>query len=66
MTQQSFCLWALLLIPPSAYSQVTLTGAIEFATSSNGTASTCLVWNTLGGDTWGNLWLARAAALTLV
>ena len=41
----------------AAYSQATLTGAIQFATDSTGVFTTD-VWNALGGDTNWDLWLA--------
>jgi hypothetical protein len=50
-------LLAFLMLPLSAYSQITLTGAIQFSTNSSG-ASGVDVWNTLGGDNWFDLWLA--------
>ena len=50
---------AFLLIPLGAYSQVTLTGAIQFSTKSTGAAYGGLLWNTLGGDSYYDLWLAE-------
>src|ERR1039458_1875558 len=50
---------ALLMVPLSAYPQTTLTGAIQFSTNSNGAASGGLLWNTLGGDSYYDLWLAQ-------
>ena len=55
---------ALLTLPFSAYSQVTLTGAMWFASTSSGATSVAQAYadgasNTLGGDQWWNLWLAR-------
>jgi hypothetical protein len=55
----------LLLLPLSAYPQTTLTGAIQFSTSSTGAASGGLLWNTLGGDTYYDLWLAGSPDATL-
>jgi hypothetical protein len=52
-------LCALLLIPIVAYPQVTLTGAIQFSTNSTGAAYGGLLWNTLGGDSYYDLWLAE-------
>ena len=54
---------ALLTLPFSAYSQVTLTGAMWFASTSSGATSVAQAYadgasNTLGGDQWWNLWLA--------
>ena len=56
---------ALLLIPLSAYPQTTLTGAIQFSTNSSGAASGGLLWNTLGGDSYYDLWLAQNPDATL-
>jgi hypothetical protein len=55
----------LLLLAPPAYPQTTLTGAIQFSTSSTGAASGGLLWNTLGGDTYYDLWLAGSPDATL-
>ena len=52
------CLMALLFVCP-AFSEVTLTGAVQFSTDSHGAISGGQVWNTLGGDEYYNLWLAR-------
>jgi hypothetical protein len=51
-------LTAFLLLPPLAFPQTTLTGAIQFSTNSSGAASGGQVWNTLGGDSYYDLWLA--------
>lgn len=56
---------ALLLVPLSAYPQTTLTGAIQFSANSTGGAFGGLLWNTLGGDSYYNLWLAQNADSTL-
>ena len=57
--------WAVFLIAPlSAYPQTMLTGAIQFSTNSTGAASGGLLWNTLGGDTYYDLWLAQNANAT--
>jgi hypothetical protein len=48
----------LLIVPLSAYSQVTLTGAIQFATSPTGASVENQAWNTQGGDGAWDLWLA--------
>ena len=56
---RSVTLAAFLLVPLSAYPQTTLTGAIQFSTNSNGAASGGLLWNTLGGDSYYDLWLAQ-------
>jgi hypothetical protein len=50
--------FAILLSGTAGYSQATLTGAIQFSASSSGSASGGLLWNTLGGDSYYNLWLA--------
>jgi hypothetical protein len=47
----------LVLLPLSAYPQ-TLTGAIQFSTNSTGAFSGGQIWNTLGGDSSSDLWLA--------
>src|ERR1700733_9237142 len=47
----------LLIVSLSAYSQVMLTGAIQFSTSPVG-SSGGYYWNTLGGDHPWDLWLA--------
>jgi len=52
---------ALLLAPLPAYPQTTLTGAMQFSTNSTGGASGGQVWNTLGGDSYFDLWLALSA-----
>jgi len=67
---QPFKFWAalalLILTAITAYSQTTtLTGAIQFSTDANGTAYGGLLWNTLGGDTYYNLWLAQNPDATL-
>ena len=49
---------AFLMVPLSAYPQTTLTGAIQFSANSSGAASGGQVWNTLGGDSYYDLWLA--------
>lgn len=50
---------AFLMVPLSANSQTTLTGAVQFSTNSSGVGSSSdWVWNTLGGDSYYNLWLA--------
>ncbi len=49
---------AFLLMPLAAYSQVTLTGAIQFSTNSSGAFSGNQSWNTYGGDPCWDLWLA--------
>jgi hypothetical protein len=51
-------LFAFLFCVP-AYSQTTLTGAVQFSTNSSGTASGGQVWNTLSGDGYWDLWLAQ-------
>ena len=48
-----------LLVPFTAYSQVTLTGAIQFSANSTGASYGGLLWNTLGGDSYYDLWLAE-------
>jgi len=60
---RSVALAAILLIPLSAYSQTTLTGAMWMATDSSGATSVSQAYadganNTLGGDQWFDLWLA--------
>ena len=52
-------LLAITLFPLSAYSQTTLTGAIQFSTNSTGAIYGGQLWNTLGGDSPWDLWLAR-------
>ena len=48
-----------MLIPLSAHSQTTLTGAIQFSTNSTGAGTpSSQQWNTLGGDNLYDLWLA--------
>jgi len=42
----------------TAYSQTTLTGAIQFSTNSSGASSLGQIWNTLPGDSRYDLWLA--------
>ena len=65
MRQTLKLLWRTLVLStlgclPAAYSQtVTLTGAIEFSTNGGGTAYGGLLWNTLGGDSYYDLWLAQ-------
>jgi hypothetical protein len=54
-----------LLLALPAYPQTTLTGAIQFSTSSTGAASGGLLWNTLGGDSYYDLWLAGNPDATL-
>jgi hypothetical protein len=49
---------AILLVPLPAYPQTTLTGAIQFSTNSTGAFSGGQIWNTLGGDSYYDLWLA--------
>ncbi|MGA3044277.1 MAG: hypothetical protein ABSF54_26170 [Bryobacteraceae bacterium] len=56
---------AIVLIPLSAYPQTTLTGAIQFSTNSSGAFSGADYWNTLGGDSAWDLWLALNADATL-
>lgn len=56
-------LFALLVVPFSAYPQTTLTGAMWFASTSNGSTSVAQAYadgasNTVGGDQWYDLWLA--------
>jgi hypothetical protein len=47
------------LVPLPAYPQTTLTGAIQFSTNSSGaTTTSSQIWNTLGGDSVWDLWLA--------
>jgi len=58
VTTIGLCLMALLIVCP-AFSEVTLTGAVQFSTDSHGAVSGGQVWNTLGGDEYYNLWLAR-------
>lgn len=48
---------SLLIIPVSAFSTTTLTGAVQFATDPNGNGNNCLIWNTYP-DNYGDLWLA--------
>ena len=55
----SLALLLLLMVPLSAYPQTTLTGAIQFSTNSIGAFYDGQIWNTLGGDYWWDLWLAR-------
>jgi len=55
---RSLVLSAFLLVPLTAYSQVTLTGAIQFGTTSTGAFDGSDIWNTLGGDGAWDLWLA--------
>jgi hypothetical protein len=60
---RSVALAAALLIPVSAYSQTTLTGAMWMATTPSGATSVAQAYadgamNTLGGDQWWDLWLA--------
>jgi hypothetical protein len=54
-----FVLFMFLLVPFSAYPQVMLTGAIQFSTNSTGATYGGLLWNTLGGDSYYDLWLAQ-------
>lgn len=56
---------AFLLAPLSAYSQTALTGAIQFSTNSSGGAFGGLLWNTFGGDSYYDLWLAQNPDATL-
>ncbi len=60
-TLRPLCLFVSVFLMASlaAYSQTTLTGAIEFSTNSSGGASGALLWNTLGGDSYYDLWLAQ-------
>jgi hypothetical protein len=52
-------LWVFLIVPLSALAQTTLTGAIQFSTSSTGApADGPQVWNTVGDDGYWDLWLA--------
>jgi hypothetical protein len=53
------------LIPLAAYAQVTLTGAIGFATNYSGAYTPDYEWNTLGGDPIADLWLAQNPDATL-
>ena len=62
---RSVALAAILLIPLSAYPQTTLTGAIQFSTNSGGAAYGGLLWNTFGGDSYYDLWLAQNPDATL-
>ncbi len=55
---RSVALAAILLVPLSAYSQITLTGAIQFSTNSSGAFYDSQVWNTLCCDIYADLWLA--------
>jgi hypothetical protein len=55
---------ALALVAVPAYPQVTLTGAIQFSTNSTGAAYGGLLWNTLGDDSYYDLWLALNANAT--
>jgi hypothetical protein len=48
-----------LLAPFAAYPQANLTGAIQFSTNATGAAYGGLLWNTLGGDSYYDLWLAE-------
>lgn len=48
-----------------ALAQVTLTGAVEFSSSTTGSAYSGQIWNTLGGDRYDDLWLAQNADGTL-
>jgi len=57
--RRSLVLLAFLIVPLSAYAQVTLTGAIQFATNAGGAFSENQSWNTLGGDACWDLWLAQ-------
>jgi hypothetical protein len=41
-----------------AYPQITLTGAIQFSTNATGAAYGGLLWNTLGGDSYYDLWMS--------
>ncbi len=59
LSSRGLLLWTLPFLPVAAYPQVTLTGAIQFSTDSTGAAYGGLLWNTLGGDSYYNLWLAR-------
>ncbi len=54
----------LLMLPLSAYPQTTLTGAIQFSANSTGAAYGGLLWNTFGGDSYYNLWLALSPDAT--
>jgi hypothetical protein len=56
---------SVLLVPLAAYSQTTLTGAIQFSTSPTGAPSNGYVWRTLAGETYWNLWLALNPDATL-
>jgi hypothetical protein len=55
---------AFLLAPLPAYPQTALTGAIQFSANSSGAAYGGLLWNTLAGDTYYDLWLARSPDAT--
>jgi hypothetical protein len=57
-------LLAFLMVPASAQSQTTLTGAIQFSTNSTGASTGADYWNTLGGDSAWDLWLALNADAT--
>lgn len=51
------------LLPPEAFSQTTLTGAMWFSSTPTGAGSVSMGYadgaaNTLGGDQWYNLWVA--------
>ena len=54
----SLALAAMLLFPLPVYSQVTLTGAMLFSTTSTGAWNNYSELNTVGGDNWWDLWLA--------
>jgi len=57
---------AILLLPWSAYSQNTLTAAVQFSTNYSGSfAGPGDTWNTLAGDNLFNLWLALNPDATL-
>jgi hypothetical protein len=58
-SRPSLALLLLLMVPLSAYPQTTLTGAIQFSTNSIGAFYDGQIWDTLGGDYWWDLWLAR-------
>ena len=48
-----------LLTPLAAFPQTVLTGAIQFSTDSAGATAGGQIWNTLGGDSYFDLWLAH-------
>jgi len=53
-----------LLFALAAFPQTTLTGAVQFSTNSTGAAAGGQVWNTLGGDSYYDLWFALDPAAT--